>query len=164
VHLRDGGGRQRLDVEAFEHRLGLVAQVLAQLRSQVVDRHRRHVAVQARELGDPVGAEQVGAAGEDLTQLHEGGAELLDGQARLHRRFEPRQVGGMVAVQGVAGALQCVGQAEPAHRVAEAVARQDAGDLVQSSQVTGRPQRLDQHVSKYGPDTFREGLTWDSST
>ena len=119
--------------------------MFAQLQAQIVERHGRHLAVQARELGDPVGAEQVGAAGEDLAELDEGGTELLHRQPHLHRRIEPRQVGRVVAVQHVAGLLERIGQAEAAHRVAESVADEDAGDLVEPAQVARRAEGLDQH-------------------
>ncbi len=160
VHLRDRRGGQRLHVEAGKNHLGLVAQVFAQLRAQLVQRHGRHLAVQLFEFGDPVGAEQVGAAGQDLAELDEGGAEFFQRQAHLHRRFQPREVGGVVPLQGVAGALKPVGQAETAHAVAEAVADEHAQDGVEAAHVSGSAQGFDQH----GAIIDRPGLAGRAST
>ena len=51
----------------------------------------------------------------------------------------------MFAVQHAAGTLEQVGQAEPAHGVAEAVAHQHTGDLVETADVARGAQGLDQH-------------------
>ncbi len=149
VHLRDRRAGQRLGVEAREHGLGFGAEILAQLRAQRVQRHGGHAAVQLLELGDPVGAEQVGAAGEDLAELDEGGAEFLERHAHLRRRLEPREVGGVIVVDSVAGAFERIGQPEPAHAVAEAVPHQHADDLVQAPEIARRAQGLDQHGREY---------------
>ena len=118
--------------------------------AQLVQRHRRHVAVQAcANSAIQSGPNRSARPARIWPELDEGGAQLLERQAHLHRRFEPRQVGGVVAVQHMAGALQRVGQAEAAHGVAEAVADQHAGDLVQAAQVARGAQGLDQHGVKY---------------
>ena len=145
MHLRDRGGGQGLGVEAGKHRFGLVTQVFAQLRTQVGQRHGGHMAVQFFEFGDPFRAEQVGTTRQDLAELDKGGAQFFHGQAYLHRRLQPRQIGGMVPVQGVTGALETVGQPQSPYAVAEAMSDQCAQDVFQASQVTGGAQGLDHH-------------------
>ena len=79
VDLRDGGGSQGFGVEAGEHGLGLAAEVFAQLGAQAVERYSRGVALQLFKFGDVVGAEQVGATGQNLAQFDEGRAEFFQG-------------------------------------------------------------------------------------
>ena len=145
VYLRDRCGGHGFGVEAGEHVLGLATQVLTQLRAQLVQRQGRHAAVQFFELGDVLGPEQVGAASQDLPELDEGGAQFLDGQAHLHRRFEPGEVGRVIPLEGVAGAFEPVGQAQAAHAVTKAMTDENAQDLVQAPHVAGRAQGFDQH-------------------
>jgi len=52
----------------------------------------------------------------------------------------------VIPLEGVAGALQPVGQAEAAHAVAKAVADQHAQNLVQAPHVAGSAQGFDQHA------------------
>jgi hypothetical protein len=59
---------------------GLAAQVFAQLRQQLGPGHGGHVAVQLLEFGDPLGAEQVRPAGQDLAELDEGRPQFLHRQ------------------------------------------------------------------------------------
>jgi DNA helicase-2/ATP-dependent DNA helicase PcrA len=63
--------------------------------------------VQLLELGDPLRPEQVGPAGQDLAQLHEGGAQFLQ-RRRTCTGGSAAPGGGVLPVQRVAGA--------PAHR------------------------------------------------
>ena len=137
VHLRDRGRRQRLGIEAGEDLLGRRAQVLGELGAHHLDRHRRRLTVQLFEFGDPGRAEQVGAAGQDLAELDEGRPQILERHAQLHRRIQPRQVGGMVHAQHMAGAGQPIGPAEPAHQIAQAVADEDRRDLLQPAEIAG---------------------------
>ena len=145
VHLRNRCGRQRFDVKARKHLFGLAAQVFAQLRTQDVKRHRGHMAVQALKLGDPFGGENVGATGQQLPQLDEGGTQFLHGQAGLHRRVEAGEAGGGVPLDDVAGALQRVGQPKAAHGVAQAVANQHTRYFVDAANVARRAQGFKQH-------------------
>lgn len=156
MHLGDRGGSQRLGVEMGKHHLRLATQVFQQLGPQRLQRHRRHMAVQLLKLGNPLGTEQVGAPGQDLPELDEGGAQLLDCQVHLHRRRQPRQVGGGgVPAQHMASALQAVSQPKTAHRVAQAVANEHAQNGVESAHIAGGTQGFDQHARMIGAHWFR---------
>lgn len=169
VDLRDRGRRQRFGVEAREHRLGLAAQVLAQLQ-QHLQRQRGHVAVQLLELGDVLGKKRVGAARQDLAELDEGRPQLFEHQPQLHRRLQLREVGRVLPAQGVASALQPLGQAKAAHTVAEAVADEHAQNLVEAAHVAGRTQGFNQHPAIIGrarsrtPFCIGAAVHWRSSS
>ena len=67
-------------------------------------RHGRHLAVQARKLGDPVRAEQVSAAGGIWPSFTKVGPSSSIASRTCTRRLEAGEVGGVIAVQRVAGA------------------------------------------------------------
>jgi hypothetical protein len=122
----------------------------------VSQRHGGHLAVEFFELGDPLGAEQVGAAREDLAELHERGAQLLERQPHLGGRLHAREVGRVLPSEHVARALERAGQAQPAHGVAEAMADEHAQDFVEPAQVARGAEGLDQHARMIdrGPRRF----------
>jgi len=147
VHLGDRRGGQRFGVETREYHARVGSQVLDQLRQQVGQRHGRHGAVQLAELGNPLGPQQVGAAGQDLPQLDERGAQFLQGHARLHRRWQAGQRIGVLDMERVAGPGQRIGQAQPAHRIAQPVPHQHGGDLLHPVQVARGAQGLHPHAA-----------------
>ena len=101
------------------------------------------------------------AAGEDLTELDESGAEFFQREAQLDRGFEPRQLGRVVPFESVAGTFQPVGQAQAAHAVAKAMADEHAQNGVQAAHVSGGAQGFDQHANMIAlrawPETARRG-------
>ena len=117
-----------------------------------IEGHGGHLAVQLLELGNPLGAEQVGPACEDLPKLHKRRAQLFERQPHLHGWLHAGQVGSVGPVQRLARALQPVGQAQAAHGVAKAVAHHHAQDFLQAPQVAGGVQRLDEHGAMIGSD------------
>ena len=145
MHLRNRCRGQGLGVKACKHLFGLAAQIFAQLGAQKLQGHGRHLAVELFKLGDPVGAEQVGTARQQLPELHECGPQLLQRQPHLHGRLDAGQVTGQVPVQGLACALQLVGQAQAAHGVAKPMAHHHAQNFFQAAQIARGSQGLDQH-------------------
>ena len=116
VHLADRRGGDRHLVEREERLLERQAHLLLDHPPHVGERDRRHVVLQAAELGDDVGRHHVGPGGEELAELDEGRAELVE-----HLAQAPAAV----------GELRVVVAAPPVDQVAEAVARGDAPDLGQ---------------------------------
>jgi hypothetical protein len=145
VHLRQRGGGQRRLVESREHLLGWASQVLGQLLADVGERDGAGVVLQPAEFGDPFRLEQVDPGGEHLSQLDECRAQLLQRAAHACRRGEVGVLLRVLPAQRAAGALQAVGQAHAAHHVAEAVADQDRGDVVEPTEVAHRGHCLPQH-------------------
>ena len=91
--------------------------------------------MQLLELGDPVWRKEVDAGGEHLTELDEGRTELLEREAHALRRLEPLAFDRSTPVEQLSGALQDVCDADPADDIAETVADQDRGDLMQAWQI-----------------------------
>ena len=78
VHLPDRPGRERLWLDVLEHVLPRDPQLLLHHLHDLRLGQRRHVVLQARELVGDVGRDQVGPRREDLAELGEGRAELLE--------------------------------------------------------------------------------------
>ena len=106
MDLRDRGGGVGLALEVAEHLERRAAERLLHLRQQLVERDRRHVAVQPRELGGPGRRQQVLARRQHLAELDEGRPEFLEGEPRALLRLEMRGIGGFAQVQHLSGALQ----------------------------------------------------------
>jgi len=151
VHLRDRGRRQRHGIEGREHLLGRTAEVLDQLRQQQFVRHGRRAVLQLAELGDPLGLEQVDPGRQHLAQLDEGRPEFLEHASQPLRRRQVDQLMTVAPVQRAAGILERIGQPEALDQVAEAVADQDRGDIVQAAQIADRGERLPQHQAPLPP-------------
>ena len=93
VHLGDRRSRQRRGVEPGKYFFGFGAQVFAQLRTQGVQRHCGHMAVQLLEFGNPLGIKKVDTGRQDLAELDKGRAhflksapDILGGRRGLWRR------------------------------------------------------------------------------
>ena len=90
VDLGDGCGRQRLGIEAGEQPVGRGAQLGRHDVGDVGKRNRRDAVETGSELLGQGVREQPGARGDELTQLHVGGPQLLEGVPQLSRRRPAR--------------------------------------------------------------------------
>ena len=83
VHLADRRGGQRLAVELEEEALDREAEVFEDDALDLLVRERAHVVLEAAELGDDVRRQDVRAHREQLAELDEGRAELVEELAEV---------------------------------------------------------------------------------
>ena len=83
VHLADRRGRDRLLLELEEQPLDRLPELLADRALDVLERERAHVVLQRPELGDDVRRNDVGPGREQLAELHERRAELVEHLAQM---------------------------------------------------------------------------------
>jgi hypothetical protein len=114
MHLADRGGGDRPRVEREERAVDPEPELLLDDALDVLDRERRHVVLELLQLDDDVRRDDVGPGREQLTELHERRAELVE---HLPQASAP------VAVR------LPVGRAPPVDEVAEPVSRRDPADL-----------------------------------
>ena len=134
VHLADRGGGDRLGVELDEEALDRLAQVLLDHALDLLVRERAHVVLEAAQLGDDVRREDVRPHREQLAELDEGRAELVEQLAEVLAALRRRAVDDPRAVPSTS--REEVGQPVALEEVAEAVPDGDLGDLGQPAEVT----------------------------
>jgi hypothetical protein len=83
VHLADRRGGERLAVELEEEALDREAEVFLDDALDLFVREGPHVVLEAAELGDDVRGEDVGTHREQLAELDEGRAELVEELAEM---------------------------------------------------------------------------------
>ena len=83
VHLADRRRRDGLAFEVEEEPLDRVAEVLDDHALGLLERERAHVVLEAAQLGDDVGRHDVRPRREQLAELHEGRAELVEQLAQM---------------------------------------------------------------------------------
>ena len=99
VHLRDRAGRQRQRIDRLEHVLPRDAELLLHHADDLLLGQRGHVVLQGRELLDELGRHQVRSRRQDLAELGERRAELLERSSAaaspggVGRRPRPRPAG-----------------------------------------------------------------------
>ena len=143
MRLGQRGRGHRHVLEAGEHPLGRVAEILFQLCAQRLHGHRGHMALQAPEFFDPLGRQQIDAGGQHLAELDEGRSQILQRMTHAFGRRQPQ--GRSLAASDVEqppGALQCTGHADALDHIAEAVTHQHRGDLLHAAEVAHGGQRL----------------------
>ena len=119
MHLGDRAGGQRRGVDVVEHVLPRHAHLLLHHLHDLLLGERRHVVLQRRELLDVLGRQQVGPRGQDLAELRERRAELLEG------RPQP------LALPAPADRAFLVG---PAEELLQTVLGEDGGDVAARAQ------------------------------
>ncbi len=135
VHLRDRRAGRRHGVEPGEDLVGRAAEAELDLAADGRDGHGLAGVLEQGELGDPRRREDVAAAGEQLPELHVGGAQVHEHLAEARRvaaiggRSRPR-ASGLRSRTGRRGA-----EPDPLQVSAEAVAGDDRGDLAEAVQV-----------------------------
>ncbi len=121
VYLPDRGRRERLAVELEEEALDRLAQVLADHPLDVGEGEGADVVLERAQLGDDVRRDDVGSGREQLAELDEGRAELVEQLAQV------TPAGGRGARVGAAAPL--------IDEEAEAVAHGDLRDLAEPPEV-----------------------------
>ena len=114
----------------------------------------RGVIAQRADGGQVRLREDVRARGEQLAELDEGRAELLERHAHALRRLEGDGFGDRAAVQDLPGALEHAGDADALHEVAQAVADEDRADRMQARQVPHEAYGFPQHQRAFGGSGF----------
>ena len=132
MHLADRGGRERLAVELEEESLDREAEVFEDDALDLLVRERAHVVLEAAELADDVRRQDVGPHREQLAELDEGRAELVEELAKVLAAFRR---GALEELGPVPAARDQVGQLVALEEVAEAVPDGDLGDLRQPAEV-----------------------------
>src|SRR5439155_17147555 len=139
VDLADRGGGDRLALELDEEPLEGLAEVLPDDALDLFVRERAHVVLEASQLGDDVRREHVGPHREQLAELDERRAELVEELVEVLAALRRRAVD---KPRAVPPARQEVGQLVPLEEVTEAVPDRDLGDLRQPAEVTRLRWRL----------------------
>ena len=126
-----------------EHLAERDAQLPLDRRLRRAGRQRRHHVLEARQFGDQVGRQQVGADAEGLAELDEGGpeflerlAEALGGRAGRRGAAPPRKQASTEGDRAL--------ELQPRHDVREAVLHQDGGDLPKPAPLLRRERRSGQ--------------------
>ena len=132
VDLADRGRGQRLAVELEEEALDRLAELLADDALDLLVRERAHVVLEPAQLGDDVRRQHVGPHREELAELDEGRAELVEELAQVLAALRRRALDDPRAVPA---AREKVGQLVALEEVAEAVPDGDLGDLRQPAEV-----------------------------
>ena len=133
VHLPDRGGGERLLVELDERLLHGQPELGLDRGTRLLERERRHVVLQAAQLDHDVRRHDVRPRREQLAELDERRAELVE-----HLPEPPPAVGDRVAVRAVVPGQE-IAEPVPAQEVAEAMSRGDLRDLRQASEAARRP-------------------------
>ena len=120
MHLADRRRRERRLVELGEQPLDRLAEILPHRPLDVGERERSNVVLQAAELGDDVGRHDVRPRREQLAELHERRAELVEHVAQMAPARRAFQLG------------RCL---RPFDEVAEAVPHRHLGDLAQAPEI-----------------------------
>ena len=138
MNLADRGGGDGLAVELDEQSLEGVTKVFLDDALDVLVRERPHVVLEAAQLGDDVGRQHVRPHRQELPELDERRAELVEHFPQVLAALGRRALD----ERGAATAGQEVGQPVPFEEVAEAVPDGDLGDLRQASEVACAVGRL----------------------
>ena len=132
MHLSDRGGGHRAPVELEEEALDREPEVLLDHALDLFERERADVVLEPAELRDDVRRQDVRPHGEELAELDEGRAELVEELAQMLAALGRRA---LEELRAVAPAGDQVGQPVALEEVAEAVPDGDLGDLRQSAEV-----------------------------
>jgi hypothetical protein len=126
VHLSDRRRRDRLLAELEEQLLDRQAELLGDDSLDVRERERPDIVLELAELGDDVGRDDVRARRQQLPELDEGRAELVE---HLPQVLTALRDGAVLRDEHLLTQRQQVGQAVGLEEVAEAVANRDLRDL-----------------------------------
>ena len=145
MHLCDRSGCVGLAVHVIEHLERRPAERPLDLRQQLVEGHRRHVAVQPLEFSRPGRRQEVLSARQHLAELDEGRPELLEGEPHALLRLETSDVGRFAPMQNLSGALEKRRDPGATHDVSKSVPDQDRADLAQAREVADGTEHSGRH-------------------
>src|SRR5262245_39067181 len=151
MYLGNRGGGVGLALQIGEHFERRAAERQLDLRQQIIERHRRHLAEKLVELLSPLRWQKVFPGREYLAQLDEGRPQLLQGEPGALLRFEIGDFGGLRPLQNLTGALEQRRDAGATHDIPQAVANEDRADLPQAWQLAGHPEHPEHHRMPYLP-------------
>src|SRR5262245_38087476 len=129
-------------VKNFERR---AAKRLFNLREEIIERNRRHVAVQPGQLSGPCRRQQILSCREHLAKFYEGRSELLECEPRALLHLKVRIFGGLPPLQYMSCVLEQRSDASATHEVSEPMPHEDHTDLTQARQLTGRAEQPGDH-------------------
>ena len=139
VHLADRGRGDRGRIEVQEEPLERVAQIVLDHPLGLLERERAHVVLERSQLDDDVRRDDVGPRREQLPELDEGRAELVEQLAQMLAARRARSLGlrgrGDARLGGAPG--QEVGELVRLEEVPEAVPHHDLRDLREASEAAG---------------------------
>ena len=133
VHLPDRGGGDGGRLELREELLDRKPEVLADHPLDVLVRERPHVVLQGLQLEHDVGRDDVGPRREQLAELDEGRAELVQHLAEVLAALGGRALRRETLLSG-----QQVGQPVGLEEVAEPVLDRHLGDFRHAPEIAGR--------------------------
>ena len=156
VHLADRGGGDRLLVEAEERLLEREPEVGLDHVADLRERERADIVLEAAELEDDVRRHDVGTGRQQLAELDERGAELVEHLAQVTAPLRP----GRRLHRGIdlvtRRPRQNVRELVPLEEVAEAMPDRDLRDLRQAADLAGtRTRRHSGSVPRGGTDSHR---------
>src|SRR5215831_19582092 len=100
----------------FERR---AAKRLFNLRQEIIERNRRHVAVQPGQFSRPCRRQQVLSCREHLAKLYKGRSELLECEPRALLHFKMRDPGCFPKMEYVSCLLEQRNDASATHEISE---------------------------------------------
>ena len=137
MDLRHGTGGEWRGIDLLEEGVvEVVGELVLEAGADLFEGDARNIVLELAKLLGPFGWDEVGAGGEDLAHLDEGGAELFEGAADALfplEVFEVRGTGGLT--DAVQASLDEAVEADLLHDVAEAVLGENGGDLAVAADV-----------------------------
>src|SRR6516164_9210036 len=121
------------------------AKRLFYLWQEIIERNRRHVAVQPSQFSRPCWRQQIFSCREHLAKLYESRSELLEGEPRALLHFKMRDFGGLPPLQYMSCVLEQCCDTSATHEVSEPMPHEDHADLTQARQLTGRAEQPGDH-------------------
>src|SRR6516225_9282867 len=115
------------------------------LGEEIIERHRRVVAVQPGKFSGPCRREQILSCREHLAKFYKRRSELLEGKPRALMWFQMRDFGSFPPVQYLSCMLEQGGNTSAAHKVSKPMPHEDRADLAQSRQLAGRAEAPGDH-------------------
>src|SRR5262249_31265234 len=124
VYLCDRGGGVGLSLETGKHLERRPTERLFDLRQQVLERHRRHLAVQPAEFLAPLRWKEILSGREYLAELDEGRPEFFKRKSGALLRLEMGDLTGLSPLQHLAGVLDERRDSDATHEVAKPMANE----------------------------------------
>src|SRR5262245_33160613 len=122
MYLGNRGGGVGLAFQTGKHLKRRAAERQLDLRQQIIERHRSHLAKQLVELSSPLGWQNSFPGRADLARLDEGAAPSRLCKPRARLRFQISACGGLAPLRGLTGAPEQCPTASATHDTPQSVA------------------------------------------